>query len=283
MKKPKQRNHIDYDQNKKKAPSLESLYDIIGCDFVYVRQKVDHMARFLQFNDPNGLFGGEENKSKTACGVPPLFIFTVQVPDRESVTSDENEKNGTDGAGFQFCFYFKIKEAVWNYLLQLEDTLNGKVSDKERENKLASIPNSIKLLKEYINAPTGHDMQLRFKVIAGVVNMDDGNLPLSAKAGLMGYNFKPFLSRPQHRMYKGEGYYELVQDVYEFNWLTQWMLSFLCSQWKNDKDCVKNIVGNVAIVIEGMYNHELPEQVLGCFQFQRVELTKAPTWAPPTA
>jgi hypothetical protein len=65
---------------------------------------------------------------------------------------------------------------------------------------------------------------------------------------------------------------QLDMDVYEFNWLSKWSLKTMLEGWSKNTDIIGRLVADFAIVIEGHDDGELPEQIIGAFQLQHLQL-----------
>lgn len=128
---------------------------------------------------------------------------------------------------------------------------------------------TLKLLKRFLEA--GHDTSLtdRFKVIAQVTNQDECGITGMGKKLLVSHNATPVLTRPQHRIYHfRDGSTEIVVDVHAFSYIARRGIHSLI-------DKTSRLVIDVAFVIQGEAEEELPEQVLGCCRLDRVNVQKA--------
>lgn len=83
------------------------------------------------------------------------------------------------------------------------------------------------------------------------------------------YNGQPILTRPQHRFYQGEGYFEIDVDAHTFNYVARKGLVSVA-----DHICRMNV--DFGLVLEGQDDDELPEQVLGCVRLCKIDVMQAP-------
>ncbi|RQM26154.1 hypothetical protein B5M09_006995 [Aphanomyces astaci] len=86
------------------------------------------------------------------------------------------------------------------------------------------------------------------------------------------YNGQPILTRPQHRFYRGDGYFEVDIDAHTFNFVARKGLSGVA-------DHFGNMVVDFGFVLEGQDDDEVPEQILGCVRLCKVDLKNAPRLA----
>ena len=59
-------------------------------------------------------------------------------------------------------------------------------------------------------------MHDRFKAITRIVNIDQSGIPNAAKKLTTKYNSTPFLTRPQHKFYRGVRHFEVIHCVKPF-------------------------------------------------------------------
>ncbi len=82
------------------------------------------------------------------------------------------------------------------------------------------------------------------------------------------YNGQPILTRPQHRFYRGDRYFEVDVDAHEFNYVARKGLAGV-------SDHFRNMVVDFGFVIEGQEDAELPEQMLGCVRLCKIDVRQA--------
>ncbi|RLN83134.1 hypothetical protein BBJ28_00006251 [Nothophytophthora sp. Chile5] len=148
------------------------------------------------------------------------------------------EKQG-DGLGFSFVTYFAIPPAIRAML------------DASVEPPLQSVRSE------------------RFKAIGIVVNPQEQRLGRAERHLLETYNGQPILTRPQHRFYKGDDYFEVDVDAHEFNYVARKGLVGV-----SEHAC--NMVLDFGFVLEGQEDHELPEQILGSVRLCQIDVRQAP-------
>ncbi|RHY32066.1 hypothetical protein DYB32_002895 [Aphanomyces invadans] len=86
------------------------------------------------------------------------------------------------------------------------------------------------------------------------------------------YNGQPILTRPQHRFYRGDGYFEVDIDAHLFNFVARKGLSGVA-------DHFGHMIVDFGFVLEGQEDDEVPEQILGCVRLCKVDLKNAPRLA----
>ncbi|KAI9998060.1 hypothetical protein PInf_002394 [Phytophthora infestans] len=175
---------------------------------------------------------------KPESGKLDLFIVNCQVPSYQPSNPLWGEKQG-DGPGFNFVTYFAIPPAV----------------------------------REMLDAPGESSLQAvrseRFKAIGIVVNPQEQNLGRAERRLLETYNGQPILTRPQHRFYHGDGYFEVDVDAHDFNYIARKGLVGVSTH-------ACNMILDFGFVLEGQEDNELPEQILGCVRLCKVDLRQAP-------
>lgn len=176
-----------------------------------------------------------------------LFIINAQLPSYgPSVWGD----GSYDGPGYSLALYWKIPDEI------VEELKNPTTT-------------TLKLFKRFLEAGDDTSLTDRFKVIAQVTNQDECGITGMAKKLLVSHNATPVLTRPQHRIYHFKnGTTEIVVDVHAFSYIARRGIHSLI-------DKTARLVIDVAFVIQGETDEELPEQVLGCCRLDRVNIQKA--------
>lgn len=82
------------------------------------------------------------------------------------------------------------------------------------------------------------------------------------------YNGQPILTRPQHRFYEGDGYFEVDVDAHEFNFVARKGLVGVSEHFRN-------MVVDFGFVLEGQDDAELPEQILGSVRLCKIDVRQA--------
>ncbi|KAL7689322.1 putative pleckstrin domain, protein ENHANCED DISEASE RESISTANCE 2, EF-hand domain pair [Plasmopara halstedii] len=176
-----------------------------------------------------------------------LFVINAQLPAYgPSVWGDSSY----DGPGYTLALYWRIPDSI------VEELKNPSTT-------------TLMLLKRFLEAGNDTSLTDRFKVIAQVTNQDECGLTGMAKKLLTSHNATPVLTRPQHRVYHfKDGTTELVVDIHAFSYIARRGIHLLL-------DKTSRLVIDVAFVIQGETEDELPEQVLGCCRLDHVNVQKA--------
>jgi hypothetical protein len=229
----------NYRRNRAKKNSGPALYEVVSCDLFSAPQKVDHISRFLNLpkaNTPSGAptFG--------AAGVPELLVIHVQFP----CYAPGNPLWGAplvDGEGVSLVVVCELSAAG------REACANGTAQARLLRRFTSSVPDDASITD-------------RMKIVPVLINTDEVNLGRL----LTGYNGKPFLSRPQHRFFRGANYFEIVIDVHSFTYAARkgaW--GFL--------EKIGDMLLDLGFVVEAEDDDEMPEQMLACVRVSRMKLT----------
>ncbi|RHX97111.1 hypothetical protein DYB25_006392 [Aphanomyces astaci] len=76
------------------------------------------------------------------------------------------------------------------------------------------------------------------------------------------------MTRPEHRFYRGDGYFEVDIDAHLFNFLARKGLTGITQHFGN-------MVVDFGFVMEGQDDDELPENVFGSGRMCRVDVNAA--------
>ncbi|RHY31338.1 hypothetical protein DYB25_013699, partial [Aphanomyces astaci] len=108
----------------------------------------------------------------------------------------------------------------------------------------------------------------RLKAIVRVANPADQKLGRMERTLLDTYNGQPLMTRPEHRFYRGDGYFEVDIDAHLFNFLARKGLTGITQHFGN-------MVVDFGFVMEGQDDDELPENVFGSGRMCRVDVNAA--------
>jgi len=137
----------------------------------------------------------------------------------------------------------------------------------------ADLPPSIPLLRRFLEGRNNgeEDIRRRLKCIPRVVNPDELQINFATRRIVTTYNAKPFMTGPRcHTFYQGENYLEVDVDVHKFCYLAR-------KAGHSMMDEVGRLVLDLAFVVEGHSDDELPEQILGCARIARLQRDGART------
>ncbi|CAI5745810.1 unnamed protein product [Peronospora destructor] len=229
----------NYRKTKLKAASASALLELVAVDVYRSDVKADNVGSFVDLS-----------VLKPTTGDLDLFIVNCQVPSYQPSNPLWGDKQG-DGAGFNFVTYFAIPPAV-------REMLNGPGEPSFE---------AVRLLKNFMEAPSW--VSERFKAIGIVVNPQEQQLGRAESRLLETYNGQPILTRPQHKFYRGDGYFEVDVNAHEFNYIARKGLVGVSTH-------ACNMVVDFGFVLEGQDDCELPEQILGCVRLCKVDVRNAP-------
>lgn len=238
---------LDYMRLKKKQYSTDSIYELIAADYFNFPQKTYHIAKLV--NLPRVT----PPKSMTGAGAVelahyPLFlIFNIQCP----MYPPSLFGGKTDGNGLSIVLYYKLRDDF---------------DPQTFENRGA-----LGMLKRFVQNGREADQTMtrdRLKLIPRVTNVEElavkGPLTGAEHKLLFNYNEKPILTRPQQEFFSGHNYLEVDLDIHQYTYLARnAFVRFLTR--------MKEVVFEIGLVIQGNTNDELPEQILACAKFCRID------------
>jgi len=230
-----------YMRSRKKEPAGPPICTLLGSDLFRSRLKADHISRRLKLPEVSSSLGiGPAPK-----GYPKILVVNVQVPEY----APSMFGGARDGPGFSSMFYFAI-------------------------NYEAATAESRGLLYRFMNGGTeedGGETRNRLKLIMRIANKEEavesgGVLP-AEKSLLDSWNAKPIMAQPQHRYYEdGERYLEAVVDLHLWKFLVRKVVTNAVNRFHLLK-------WDFALILQGNYEEELPEQLLAGIRMHYVSLS----------
>eukprot|EP01012_Entosiphon_sulcatum_P042860 TRINITY_DN5699_c0_g1_i1.p1 TRINITY_DN5699_c0_g1~~TRINITY_DN5699_c0_g1_i1.p1 ORF type:complete len:989 (+),score=145.13 TRINITY_DN5699_c0_g1_i1:70-3036(+) len=225
----------NYAKNKQKALSADSLLEILAVDLYSSEQKIEHICSEVELPPaPPGTY---------------FFVVNCQLPSYPVNNALWGDKR-SDGPGQSLVLYMGIRPETM-------------------EEAATATGGHLQLLHRFLNANKENDPNQiydRFKVIAKVINVQELTFLGRPERRLVdSYNAQPVLTRPQHRVYHTARYTEIDVDVHTFGFIARKGLSSLGPR-------VKDMVMDVAVVIEAHTDEELPERILGAIRMNKLDL-----------
>lgn len=165
----------------------------------------------------------------------------------------------TDGPGWSCISYFTPSKQT-----------------REELKKDKSAINSYNVLKQFLTldfkSTSAKATTDRMKGLSRIINYKEvPDLSWAVSSALNSYNGKPFLARPQHSYWRGQGYIEIDVDIHQFCYAARNTLSGVLDKFPE-------LICDSGLVIEAYGDEEQPEQVLCCTRIFRIQSTTAAQW-----
>lgn len=298
----------NYAKNKLKAYSRKSLFHLLGVDVFRCGKKVHHIARHLdlgslQKRKPAGYVsaGGSMDQQYTdsmkewndvgGSGhesiIGNVAAGAKAADDREPVPDITGAPDGFHLGTMENKLIWVLNFQMPSYapsMLSKQDDGDGMTmvwyliaTDSTQQDLLRPSPVSaaIHLLKRFMCAdPKGEEgakMLQRMKALPRLVNDDAFDVNMFIRKTIQQYNGKPFLTRPQHTVHRGPGYFEFDLDIHNFCFTARKVLhTFL--------DKLDKVVLDWGFTIEAFGDEEQPECVLGAFRLFKCNPHTKPSW-----
>lgn len=235
----------NYPRNGKKAPSLDSLFDLVSVDLFTTDQCALHLATRIKLPPPlpSDTKGPE---------LPQLLLVTVQVPqDAPGIFSGSQDRVPTLTAAFTF----HLSAAA------LADAASDSPS-----------PAVQLLARYYARAMTDQEVKKAFKMIGRARNYDALGLPGWMKR----FNGKPVIIHQSGEVHAGtrDGVRYLEEAVLVGRW-SLWAKQGVHSLMPRYKE----IDAEIGFVLQGTEDSELPEQMLGAARLPFIDVASFPALA----
>lgn len=224
----------NYSKLKKKGPSPPALYEPFAVDIFSTHERLDHATR--KFSLPDDLVKVDTHHN----GVPPIMVIQIQIPVEEPSYMNPVE----DGPGWSIMMYFKITDKTLSELKDI-DTASP----------------AVKLWARWCSQAIEKDeLRKRFKFIASCSNL----IELGVPQRIADYNAKPLLIRRTGTLYRGENnsYMEFDMHIHKFDTTAKKAIHYMTSM-------AGEMFMQIAFVIEGRQEDELPEAVFGAIACNR--------------
>lgn len=240
---------VDYSAQGKKSQSMEALYEVFAVDAYAGSSKLPHIGRVVQLpEDPDPL--------PADCGLPPYVIMNWMLPNYAPPGLMQAKR--TNGPGWQVVAYARLSDRIRSAL---------------REG--TPLPAAAQLIRKFMDPTEGIRLRAdRLKMIVGVADVDECGFGMMTKQLVCRYNFKPFLSKTASNFYLEPGkYFEIDVDIH--TWGNASLTGF-----NQVKGRLSAMMLRAGVVIEGVDNSELPEQMLSSLYLTQPDNARAATIDP---
>lgn len=228
----------DYPKNKLKEPSEDPIYEVLSVDFFNSDKKIPGIGKHLKFPKSPPVENGEFKESDLPSHVPLYLVLCVHYPVYEQSFFGGNED------GKEVC-------AV---------TVCGLT--KEGFDFLATSAPAANVMNKWLGADDDMKYRARLKCIPSLVNISELDFGAAFLTNLVQkYNAKPFMTGPKcHKFSRGANYLEVNFDMHIYSLFarkaTYGMLDF-----------TTNLVLDLAWVVQGNDDEELPERLIAGVRF----------------
>jgi len=224
-----------YKRDKRKGVSKASYYDAIGVDLLSTTTRLDHVARFINFETfRQDYLKGDEKSWRH--GLPAFFVVNFQLP-----LYEPSIWGASDGPGVSLVFYFRLtREGI-------------RMAQEEKGPSL--------LLKRFCGAAgvsgrAESEIHSRWKNIVHINNKDTLNLSFVTKNLVQQFSGKPFLTRSKKHIFRTESYLEVDINQHTSNYVKKRTVF-------NLKEHLASMSLDVGFLVEAQEENEMPERLIG--------------------
>jgi hypothetical protein len=290
----------NYKKNKKKANGAPSLFNIVGMDVFRSQKKIIHAAQHINLDHVrtlkpapyvslNSKFDQGYEAAKAEQAVHPPFPrpdpAAKIIPGTGANTGGQVPFNfGTLDKKMIFIVNFSMPTyepsmmapkgdgetltLVW-YLLATDETQRDLLNANGPQ--IPAVALLKRLAESDFDTKEGQDMMLRMKALPRLTNAEDFSFNWALRKTISQYNGKPFLTRPQHMIYRGDGYLEYFLDIHKFCYMARNVLYNFIPK-------MENIILDWGFTIEAYDDEEQPEVLLGSMRLFKVNVNAFPSW-----
>lgn len=235
--------NIRYKQTKEKVPSDTALYDCVGMDIIRDKRRIDCLVDRLPCELPASHAKAKE--WSPTWGIPRVCIVNCQLPYQSGrFIGAHPEEDG----GLSVLSYFVLSREQCELLSNNQETP------------------SLRLLRRFTEEGVSTKTGISFKVVGRVEDMDRYEVPQSFRQ----FNNKPVLltataTVSTHRLP------EVLEIDYD---VRQWVYPARTAL-VNYHHRAREAELEIAYLVEGKTDDELPEQILGCFTLVDMDIMAA--------
>lgn len=238
--------NIRYKQTKEKVPSDYALYDCIGMDSVRDGRRIDAVVNRL----PGGLADLPPSPPghppwDPSWGVPRIIAVNCQLPYKAGYMFGSHPE---DDGGLSVISYFALSRAASEILAK------GQTSP------------ALGLFRRLVEDGVSSKDGIALKVVGRVDDMEKYGVPESWQR----FNNKPVLLTKTSKMHL-----ERLPEVLEVDYDVRMWVYLARQTLVNYHHLGKDAECQIGYVVEGKTDDELPEQILGCFTLNNMDILAA--------
>lgn len=307
----------DYKTNRLKEASGTALYECVAVDMYQSEKKIGHVSRLIDLNSilhkisdeqllddylppifvvnfqipaypvENAIWGKNKEEGP-GYSLVCYYVYSQEVQQimkerRERIArnrfnnnnnNSNNNNNNTSSNTNSHTINRNNNSSPINHVIEnpeANDCGENNSNSRWLNDDDADVPNSIRLLHRFTARETDPDLRLRFKCISRIVNLESAGIGNPAKKLIQTYNGTPFLIRTTSTFHYGQSYFEVDVDVHRFSYLARLGLSGV-------RERIKDVIFDLAFVVEGHTDDELPEQILSSQRLSKLDLSTAKTF-----
>ena len=227
----------NYARTGAKMPSLAALYDAWALDAFLLPD--------LKEGDLGSRMRLPPDDTIAPFGVPANLVVTCLVPDYSPSFFEQRK----DGRGWALVMCCRISPAARAQLR------SGELSP------------ALRLWREFVGAEPGANVRKRLKCICGVANPNELQVDTMSRSLVTKYNAKPFICKTSGVFYKRDHYFGVEVDAHRWGKLALNGFALL-------KGYIPEMRVRLGLLIEGVDDDELPEQILACAYLSHLSAQK---------
>jgi len=238
-----------------KSPSRPALYEAFAMDTYSVPFKINNITQFMRTDE---FIKQHRYAMNPKYPLPPILTINIMVPDYSPEIANHKHY---DGKGYQVVIYSKLNKEVQRVLMA--------AAQSDSKGRPVSVSPAIKLFARFVRDSESDDATRdRFKCMGRVMNLQYTGFNWCTKKLIKEYNAKPFLARcstvPKHDYGRS---LSVDLDAHQFGYVAK-------RAWNHIKHIMDHVVYDLAFVIQGESNDELPERILTSVRISKVAAQK---------
>ena len=235
----------NYKHNKKKAPSQDSFYELVGMDTLKSSQKLFNLADKLILPLPRDK---DDLDLIAKSGLPRIVVVNCLLPSQSPSLNPWSKK--PPDAGCSVVFYFAVKPET-----------------AQAACDLPSASPALRLFHRFATTwKTDEKIKSQFKAIGTAINIRSLEIPGSSLVEK--FNSKPVMIYKTGQLSSGPDYLEMDMNIHDFPLIARSGLYAI-------RDKAPDIEMRAGFVIQGNPDEELPECLFGCAEIRGLDFSLA--------